>query len=136
MQKEIVYTDQAPAPGGTYSQAVKTGNMVYVAGTCPFELGTGKVLYPDDIVRQTRLVLHYMVRILEAAGTSLEHVVKVTSFLRNLDDFKAYDQVYAETFAQEPPARSTVEIGKFPPGMTVEIECVAYIPTVAKTADP
>lgn len=98
MRKEIVTTDKAPAPGGTYSQAVKLGNMVYVAGTCPFELGTGKVLYPDDIVEQTRLVLHYMNEILRAAGTSIEHVVKVTSFLRNLDDFKAYDRVYAETF--------------------------------------
>jgi len=134
VRKEIVYTDKAPAPGGTYSQAVKTGNMVYVAGTCPFELGTGNVLYPDDIVRQTRLVLQYMARILEAAGTSLEHVVKVTSFLRNLGDFKAYDQVYAETFAHEPPARSTVEIGQFPPGMTVEIECVAMLPSSRETA--
>lgn len=128
MRKEVISTDKAPAPGGKYSQAIKLGNMVYVAGTCPFELGTGKVLYPDDVVEQTRLVLHYMGEILRAAGTSLEHVVKVTSFLRDLDDFKAYDRVYAETFAHEPPARSTVEIGKFPAGMTVEIECVAYIP--------
>ncbi|GAA3402288.1 RidA family protein [Paenibacillus hodogayensis] len=128
MGKRIVTTDKAPAPGGAYSQAVIHGNTVYVAGTCPFELGTGKVLYPDDVVEQTRLVLHYMGEILRAAGSSIEHVVKVTSFLRNLDDFKAYDRVYAETFAHEPPARSTVEIGKFPPGMTVEIECVALIP--------
>lgn len=128
MRKQIVKTDKAPAPGGAYSQAVKIGDMVYVAGTCPFELGTGKVLHPDDVVEQTRLVLRYMGEILQAAGTSLEHVVKVTSFLRSFDDFKAYDRVYAETFAHEPPARSTIEIGQFPPGMTVEIECVAYIP--------
>lgn len=129
MRKEIIVTDQAPAPGGAYSQAVKWGDAVYVAGTCPFELGTGKVLHPGDVEAQTKLVLHYIGRILEAAGTSLEHVVKVTSFLADLNDFKAYNRVYGEVFRELPPARSTVEIGKFPEGMRVEIECVAYIPS-------
>ncbi len=133
MKKEIISTDKAPAPGGTYSQAVKIGNMVYVAGTCPFEIGTGKVLYPGDITAQTRLVLEYIGNILAAAGTNVEHTVKVTSFLADLDDFKLYDQMYREVFRESPPARSTVEIGKFPEGMLVEIECIAYIPYLGGT---
>lgn len=126
--KRVIRTDRAPAPGGTYSQAIRIGDTVYVAGTCPFEIGTGTVLYPGDIERQTRIVLEYIGNILEAAGTSLEHVVKVTSFLEDLDDFQVYNRVYGEFFRVDPPARSTVEIGKFPAGMRVEIECVAYVP--------
>ncbi len=129
MKKEIIRTDKAPKPGGSYSQAVKLGDMVYVAGTCPFDLVTGEVLFPGDIVRQTHVVLEYMEQILQAAGTSLEHVVKVTSFIDELNDFAAYNEAYAEYFTVEPPARSTVEIVKFPPGMRVEIECIAYIPS-------
>lgn len=128
MNKEIIFTNLAPVPSGAYSQAVKLGNMVYVAGTCPFELGTGKVLAPGDIAAQTRIVLNYIEKILNSAGSSLEFVVKVTSFIDELNDFKAYNEVYSEFFAADPPARSTIEIGKFPAGMCVEIECIAYIP--------
>lgn len=127
MKKEIIQTDKAPMPSGAYSQAVKLGDMVYVAGTCPFELGTGKVLAPGDIEAQTRIVLNYMQEILLAAGSSLENVVKVTAFVDDLDQFKVYNQAYSEFFKVEPPARSTFEIGKFPLGMCVEIECIAYI---------
>ena len=129
MKKEIIYTDKAPKPSGAYSQAVKLGDMVYVAGTCPFDLVTGEVLFPGDMARQTHVVLEYMQQILMAAGTSLEHVVKVTSFIDELNDFAAYNDAYGSFFQVEPPARSTVEIVKFPPGMRVEIECIAYIPS-------
>jgi len=128
VRKEIIYTDKAPKPSGAYSQAVKLGDMVYAAGTCPFDLATGEVLYPGDMERQTRLVLEYLQEILRAAGTSLEHVVKVTAFIDELNDFQAYNRVYSQFFNEAPPARSTFEIVKFPPGMRVEIECIAYIP--------
>ncbi|MBN2979955.1 MULTISPECIES: RidA family protein [Cohnella] len=128
MNKEIIRTDKAPQPAGSYSQAVKFGNTVYVAGTCPFELGSKTVKHPGDMAAQTKLVLEYMAEILREAGSSLDHVLKVTAFLDDLDAFAEYDRVYASFFKQDPPARSTVEIGKFPPGMRVEIECVAYIP--------
>jgi 2-iminobutanoate/2-iminopropanoate deaminase len=101
---------------------------VYVSGTCPFELGTGRVLAPGDIVEQTRIVLGYIQEILAAAGTSLEHVVKTTAFIDDLGRFQQYNEAYGEFFPQDPPARSTVEVAAFPPGMCVEIECVAYIP--------
>ncbi|QNK60149.1 RidA family protein [Paenibacillus sp. PAMC21692] len=127
MRKQIIVTDKAPKPSGAYAQAVKLGNMVYVSGTCPFDLETGSVLAPGDVAKQTAIVLDYMKEILEEAGSSLEHVVKVTAFLDDLDGFKAYNEVYSGYFEHEPPARSTVEIVKFPPGMTVEIECIAYI---------
>ncbi|MBP1988753.1 RidA family protein [Paenibacillus eucommiae] len=127
MKKEIIRTDKAPNPSGAYSQAVKLGNMVYVAGTCPFELETGKVLAPGDIGAQTRIVLSYMQEILKAAGSSMDNVVKVTAFVDDLDQFQIYNQAYGEFFQHEPPARSTFEIGKFPVGMCVEIECIAFI---------
>lgn len=128
MKKEVICSTRAPMPAGAYSQAVRYGNLVYVAGTCPFELGSKQVKYPDDMAKQTELVLEYISNILEDAGTSLEHVLKVTSFIDDLDQFADYDQVYARYFKEDPPVRSTVEIGKFPPHMRVEIECVAYIP--------
>lgn len=129
MRKEIIYTDKAPKPSGAYSQAVKLGDMVYVAGTCPFDLATGEVLYPGDMERQTRIVLEYMREVLQAAGTSLDHVVKVTTFIDELNEFQTYNRAYADFFQEDPPARSTFEIVKFPPGMRVEIECIAYIPS-------
>ncbi|KIL35488.1 hypothetical protein SD71_13320 [Cohnella kolymensis] len=125
--KTIIRTDKAPVPSGSYSQAVKYGDLVYVAGTCPFELGTGKLLHPENMEEQTRLVLQYMSEILAAAGSSLEQVVKVTSYINDLDRFREYDTAYREFFPVAPPARSTVEIGKFPPGMCVEIECIAGV---------
>ncbi|SDE10391.1 2-iminobutanoate/2-iminopropanoate deaminase [Paenibacillus sp. UNCCL117] len=128
MNMEIIRTDKAPQPAGSYSQAVKFGNMVYVAGTCPFELGSNKVMYPGRMEEQTKLVLTYMSAVLQEAGSSLKHVLKVTAFLDDLDAFGEYNKAYAEFFPIDPPARSTVEIGKFPPGMRVEIECTAYIP--------
>lgn len=128
LKKQIIRTDRAPLPAGSYSQAVKLGTTVYVAGTCPFELGSKKVLHPGDTAAQTKLVLDYISAILEEAGTSIDHVLKVTAFLDDLDEFAEYDREYAKFFPADPPARSTVEIGKFPPGMKVEIECIAYIP--------
>ncbi|MCU6711284.1 RidA family protein [Paenibacillus sp. J5C_2022] len=127
MKKEIIQTNKAPKPSGSYSQAVKLGDLVYVAGTCPFDLATGEVLYPGDMKRQTSVVLQYMEEILQAAGTSLHNVVKVTSFIDDLNAFQTYNRVYEAFFKEEPPARSTIEVGKFPPGMCVEIECIAYV---------
>ncbi|MDQ6419718.1 Rid family detoxifying hydrolase [Paenibacillus sp. LHD-117] len=128
MRKEIIYTDKAPKPSGAYSQAIKLGDLVYVSGTCPFDLTTGAVLSPGNAAEQTAIVLTYIDEILLAAGTSLEHVVKVTSFLEDLNDFTVYNETYVSYFRETPPARSTVEIVKFPPGMKVEIECIAFIP--------
>ncbi len=128
MRKEVIRTNKAPRPSGGYSQAIKLGDMIYVSGTCPFEIDTGEVLSPDDIAEQTRIVLKYIENILNEGGSSIRHVVKVTSFITELGHFKTYDEVYRSFFPNDPPARSTVEIVKFPPGMCIEIECVAYVP--------
>jgi len=128
MKKEIIYTDQAPSPAGKYSQAVKLGNLVFLAGTVPFDLKTGAMLEPGNMGAQTKIVLQYMQQILLKAGSSLDHVVKVTAFIDDLDRFKEYDQAYSEFFNGEPPARSTIQVAKFLPGMCVEIECIAYVP--------
>jgi 2-iminobutanoate/2-iminopropanoate deaminase len=129
MKKESILTSKAPVPGGSYSQAVKIGDMVYVAGTAPFELGTTNIFAPGNLAAQTRLVLEYIQYTLEAAGSSLENVVKVTSFVTDMERFREYDEVYKQFFKSDFPARSTIEISKFPSfveGMCVEIECVAY----------
>lgn len=128
MKKEIIRTNRAPNPSGKYSQAVKFGNTVYVAGTCPFELGSKTVKFSGDMAQQTKLVLEYISNILEEAGTSLEQVLKVTVFIDDLDRFSEYEVAYSGFFGEDPPVRSTVEIVKFPRGMCVEIECIAYVP--------
>lgn len=128
MKKEVIHTVNAPAPAGQYSQAVKLGNMVYVAGTCPFQIGSSQILYPGDIQEQTRLVFHYIQEILKVAGTSLEHAIKVVTYLNDLDQFKDYNEAYAAFFPEDPPARVTIEVGKFPKDMLIEMECIAFIP--------
>jgi len=129
MEKKVIFTDKAPRPGGTYSQAIKIGNMVYVAGITPHELNSTRIYAPGDVKAQTALVLGYIQHILEAAGSSMDRIVKVTSFVADSERFAAYEAAYRQFFKQDPPARSTVEIAKFPSfveGMVVEIECVAY----------
>lgn len=124
MTRNAVLTSRAAAPAGAYSQAVHAGDLVFVSGQLP--LGTdGAVIGAEDIRAQTRAVFASMAAILEAAGTSLDRVVKTTVFLTNLDDFAGMNEVYAEVFAPPYPARSTVEIGRLPRGMLIEIECIA-----------
>ncbi len=123
--KEIITTPAAPTPGGPYSQAVRVGGFVYTAGQVGNNPATGKV-ESDTIGGQTEQVLANLGAILEAAGSSLENVVKTTVFLSDLANFSGMNEVYSRVFAQERPARSTVGVS-LPPGILVEIEAVALI---------
>ena len=124
--KEPIRTESAPAPfqGAPYSQAIKANGFVFVSGQLALVPGA-KELVPGGITEQTEQVLTNLRAILEAAGSSLEQVVKTTVFLQNLDDFAGMNEVYARQIGDVPPARSTVEVARLPSGALVEIEAVA-----------
>jgi 2-iminobutanoate/2-iminopropanoate deaminase len=130
---EIISTGNAPAAVGPYSQAIRTGQMVYTAGQIGLDPATGK-LVEGDIAAQTEQVLRNVAAILEAAGTDLNHVVKTTVFLQDMGDFAAMNVVYGRYFGDPEsgdhrPARSTVAVAALPrPGALVEIEAVAVVP--------
>ncbi len=126
MPKQIVSTANAPDPAGAYSQAIIANGMVYTAGQVPLVPGT-KQLVAGGIQEQTRQSLENIQAILEAAGTSLANVVKVTVFLANISDFAAFNAVYAQYFPQHPPARSTIQAGALPLDARIEIEAVALL---------
>jgi 2-iminobutanoate/2-iminopropanoate deaminase len=122
--KKIISTDRAPAAIGPYSQAVDTGDLVFVAGQIPIYPPEGKIVV-DDVTGQTRQVLENLKEILNAAGLGMENVIKATVFLASMDDFQEMNKVYSEYFSNEPPARAAVEVAALPLGARVEIEAIA-----------
>jgi 2-iminobutanoate/2-iminopropanoate deaminase len=126
MEKDIVSTDQAPAAIGPYSQAVKTNEMVFVSGQIAIDPTTGNII-DGDVQAQTRQVLNNVKAVLEAAGTSLEKVVKTTVYLTDMDNFARVNEVYAEYFTSQPPARACIEISRLPKDVDVEIEAIALL---------
>jgi 2-iminobutanoate/2-iminopropanoate deaminase len=126
--REVVRTEAAPAPfqGAPYSQAIKAGGLVFVAGQLALEPGHTELM-GGTIQEQTEQVFANLRAILEAAGTSLDRLVKTTVFLQNLDDFQGMNEVYARHVGDMPPARSTVEVARLPSGALVEIEAVALL---------
>ena len=125
-ERTVISTDQAPAAVGPYSQAIIAGEFVFTAGQIPMDPATGR-LVEGDIQEQTRQVLSNVKAVLQAARTSLDKVVKVTVFLQDMGDFKAMNEVYAEFFVKEPPARSAIQAAALPLGVGVEIEAIALI---------
>jgi 2-iminobutanoate/2-iminopropanoate deaminase len=126
VDKKPVRTDAAPAPyqGAPYSQAIKANGLVFVSGQLSLRPGE-KELAPGEIGAQTEQTFANLRAILEAAGTSLEKLVKTTVFLQDLDDFPGMNEVYAKHVGETPPARSTVEVARLPSGALVEIEAIA-----------
>jgi 2-iminobutanoate/2-iminopropanoate deaminase len=122
--KEIVHTDGAPQAIGPYSQAIKAGDLVYASGQIPTNPVTGEFV-PGGIAEQTEQVLRNLAAVLEAAGTSLDRVVKTTVFLVDMNDFSAMNEVYARFFVVQPPARATVQAARLPRDARVEIEAIA-----------
>ena len=125
MPKKVIFTDKAPKPIGPYSQAVQSGNLLFISGQVPLNPVTGEI--SGDISGQTRQVLENLKSILLAAGATPADVLKTTVFLKNLDDFNAMNAVYAEYFTVDAPARSTIEVSRIPCGALVEIEAVAVL---------
>ncbi len=128
MSKEIVRTEEAPAPfqGAPYSQAIKANGFVFVSGQLALRPGD-KQIEGGDIRAQTEQVFTNLRAILEEAGSSLDKLVKTTVFLQNLDDFAGMNEVYASHVGERPPARSTVEVAALPSGALVEIEAIAAL---------
>jgi 2-iminobutanoate/2-iminopropanoate deaminase len=122
--KKIIHTDKAPEAIGPYSQAVRTGNMVYTAGQIALDPATMEIV-SGGIEAETRQVLNNLKQVLEAANSGLNHMVKITVFLRDMADFPKMNAIYAEFFPENPPARSTVAVKTLPKDVAVEIEAIA-----------
>jgi len=122
--RKSVTTDQAPTPVGPYSQAIVENGFVFVAGQGPLDPKT-RTYEPADVKTETRRTFANMKAILEAAGSSLDKVVKCNVYLRDIKDFAAMNEVYATMFQPPYPARTTIQAGALPGGIAVEIECIA-----------
>ena len=126
MRREPVKTSNAPAALGPYSQAIKVGEFVYTSGQVAIDPATGEFI-DGGTAEQTERVLKNVAAVLEAAGSSLDQVVKTLVFLADMDDFTAMNEVYGKFFTAAPPARSTVQAARLPKDARIEIEAVAVI---------
>ncbi len=124
MPKEVIRSDRAPLPIGPYSQAIRAGGLLYLAGQIALDPSTGQFL-GGDIKTQTRRVLQNLSAVLEAAGSSMDRVVKTTVFLKDMNDFGPMNEEYGSFFKELPPARSTVQAARLPRDGLVEIEVIA-----------
>jgi 2-iminobutanoate/2-iminopropanoate deaminase len=124
--RQPVSTDQAPKAIGPYSQAIRAGQFLFLSGQVGFDPATGQ-LVPGGIAEQTHRVLQNIGAVLSAAGLSLDHVVKTTVFLADMNDFAAMNEIYATYFKSPAPARSTVQAARLPRDARVEIEIIAQV---------
>jgi 2-iminobutanoate/2-iminopropanoate deaminase len=125
-RRKVIHTELAPKAIGPYSQAIRADGLVFTAGQVALDQGSGE-LVSAGIEGQTRQVLANLRHVLEAAGSGLPLVVKTTVFLKDMADFAKMNAVYAESFSENPPARSTVAVAALPKGALVEIEVVALL---------
>ena len=126
MTKKIVRTTKAPAPIGPYSQGVMANGLLFASGQTPIDPQTGELI-AGDIGAQTAQAIRNLQAVLEAAGSSLERVVKATVFLADMNDFAAMNEAYGRFFTQEPPARTTIQAAALPRDARVEIELIAVL---------
>lgn len=123
--KKAYVTENAPKPVGPYSQVIQATGFLFLAGQIP--LTPEGTMNGGDIAAQTHQVMTNLRNVLKKAGADLDHVVKTTIFLADLDDFEAVNRVYAEYFKEPYPARSTIEAGRLPKGARVEIDAIAIL---------
>ena len=121
--KKVISTDKAPAAIGPYSQAIEVNGMVYTSGIIPVDPATGNI--PQGSVEQAKQALTNLSNLLEAAGTSMDNVIKTTVFIKEMNDFGAINEVYATYFTGDFPARSCVEVARLPKDVMLEIEAIA-----------
>ncbi|MDU4883209.1 RidA family protein [Clostridium sp.] len=123
MKKEVINTKNAPGAIGPYSQGIIVGDFVYTSGQIPINPATG--VMETDIKNATKQSMENVKAILEAAGTSLEKVIKTSIFLKDLNDFAVVNEIYGTYFSENPPARSCVQVAKLPKDAVIEIEAIA-----------
>ncbi len=128
MSRSIVNTSKAPAPVGPYSQAVRCGNMLFVSGQVPLDPESGELVL-NSFAEQCHRVLLNLKIILEAGGSALGNVLKVTIYLQNLAQFNELNEIYSEYFDASKPARACVEVSALPKGVAVEMDAIAEIPS-------
>ena len=126
MSKRIVNTINAPQPIGPYSQAILSGDTLYVSGQIPLNPETGELMI-QDIHQETHTVMKNLLAILKEAGADFSHVVKCTIFIRDMEQFGEINEAYGQYFTENPPARETVEVSKLPKNVNVEISCIASL---------
>src|SRR6266536_1632251 len=122
--KKPIFTSEAPAAIGPYSQGIRTGRFLFCSGQIPLDPKSGEIV-SGDIATQTRRVLDNIAAILRAEGLTFDHIVKTTIFLTDLGNFQTVNEIYGSYFKQDPPARSTVQVSALPKGANVEIEVIA-----------
>jgi 2-iminobutanoate/2-iminopropanoate deaminase len=128
MQRQVISTEHAPRAIGPYSQALRSGDLVFLSGQIPLDPVTMQMVGGDDVRAQTERVMHNLAAVLEASGSSFASVLKATIFLTDLGDFAAVNEVYGARFeGVAPPARSTVQVAALPRGAKVEIELIARV---------
>ena len=123
---EIISTEKAPAAIGPYSQAVKTGNLIYTSGMIPIDPATG-TLVDGGIEVQAERALMNVKALLEASGSSMDKVIKTVVFIKNMDDFAKVNEIYAKFFTSNYPARSCVEVARLPKDVLIEMEAIAEV---------
>src|SRR5579862_7589900 len=124
--KKIISTDRAPKAIGPYSQAVVVNGFIFLSGQIPLDPATNQLI-EGDIVVQTERVIENLKSVLAAGGSSLAEVVKTTVFLKDMGEFAKMNEVYGRYFAENPPARATVEAARLPRDVRVEIDCIATV---------
>ena len=124
MSKTVVYSDKAPEPIGPYSQAIKTGNTLFVSGQIAIQKSSGMII-TTNIEAETIQVMTNLSEILTAAGMDFGNIVKTTIFLKDMNNFPKVNELYAKYFQEAPPARETVEVSRLPKDVNVEISCIA-----------
>lgn len=124
MTKTVIYSDKAPEPIGPYSQAIQSGNMLFVSGQIAIDKSSGNII-TSDIESETVQVMANLSEILKSAGMDFASIVKTTIFLSDMDNFPKVNEVYGRYFKEAPPARETVEVSRLPKDVNVEISCIA-----------
>ena len=122
--KQVIQTNNAPQAIGPYSQAIFAGDTLYISGQIPVIPATGQIV-SSKVEEQARQVMENVKAIVEAAGLTLEHVVKTSVFIKNMDDFGTINQVYSEYFKTDCPARACVEVARLPKDVLLEMEAIA-----------
>jgi 2-iminobutanoate/2-iminopropanoate deaminase len=127
MDKSVVATDRAPRAIGPYSQAIAHGGLLFCSGQIALDPHTGEMVGAADVRAQTRRVMENLKGVVEAAGSSLDKVLRCTIFLADMGDFGAVNEIYGSYFTAAPPARATVQVAGLPKGGMVEIDAIAAI---------